>query len=58
MAQLLSFLMLLNMLGAMTVVPAFYSILRPKVATALLTEDQVTALHLQREAERRKGLRD
>ena len=58
MAQLLTVLMIVNMLGAILVVPAFYSILRPKVATALLTDEQRTALNLQREAERRKGLID
>jgi predicted RND superfamily exporter protein len=58
MALLLSILMVINMLGAITVVPAFYSILRPQVATALLTEEQRNALTLQREAERRKGLID
>jgi predicted RND superfamily exporter protein len=40
MAQLLSILMVINMLGAITVVPTFYSILRPKVATELLREEQ------------------
>ena len=40
MAQLLVILMVINMLGAITVVPAFYSILRPSVATALLSEEQ------------------
>jgi predicted RND superfamily exporter protein len=34
MAFLLAILMALNMFGAITVVPTFYSILRPKVATA------------------------
>ena len=58
MAQMLSILMVINMLGAITVVPAFYSILRPSVATALLTDEQREALRLQREAERRKGLLD
>ena len=58
MAQLLSILMVINMLGAITIVPAFYSILRPSVATALLTDEQREALRLQREAERRKGLLD
>ena len=58
MAQLLSILMVINMLGAITVVPAFYSILRPRVATALLTDEQRKAIALQREAERRKGLID
>ena len=58
MAWLLTILMVINMLGAITVVPAFYSILRPKVATALLSDEQRAALALQREAERRKGLLD
>lgn len=35
MAQLLVVLMIINMLGAITIVPAFYSIFRPKVATRL-----------------------
>ena len=58
MAWLLSILMVINMFGAITVVPAFYSILRPSVATALLTDEQRAALELQREAEKRKGLID
>jgi len=58
MAQLLVFLMVLNMFGAITVVPAFYSILRPKVATALLTDEQREALRMQREREQRLGLDD
>ena len=58
MARLLSILMVINMFGAITVVPAFYSILRPKVATALLSDEQMEAMRLQREAERRKGLID
>jgi predicted RND superfamily exporter protein len=58
MARLLSILMVINMFGALTIVPAFYSILRPKVATALLTDEQQEAIRLQREAERRKGLID
>ena len=58
MAQLLVILMIINMLGALTVVPAFYSIMRPKVATALLTEDQMEALEAHKELERQKGLRD
>jgi len=58
MARLLCILMVINMFGAITVVPAFYSIVRPKVATALLTDEQREALRLQREAERRKGLID
>jgi predicted RND superfamily exporter protein len=35
MAQLLVVLMIINMLGAITIVPAFYSIFRPKAATGL-----------------------
>ena len=58
MAYLLVMLMILNMLGAITVVPAFYSILRPKVATALLTEEQREALRIQKEREKKLGLRD
>ncbi len=50
--------MVINMFGAITVVPAFYSILRPKVATALLSDEQMEALRLQRQAEQRKGLLD
>jgi hypothetical protein len=51
MAFLLVILMALNMFGAISVVPAFYSILRPKVATALLTEDQREAIRSQKERE-------
>jgi predicted RND superfamily exporter protein len=58
MAQLLVILMIINMLGAITVVPAFYSILRPKVATALLTDEQREAIRVQKERERKLGLRD
>jgi predicted RND superfamily exporter protein len=58
MAQLLVILMVINMLGAITVVPAFYSILRPRVATALLTEEQREAIRIQKEREKRLGLRD
>ena len=58
MAYLLVMLMILNMIGAITVVPAFYSILRPKVATALLTEEQREALRIQKEREKKLGLRD
>jgi predicted RND superfamily exporter protein len=57
MAQLLVILMIINMLGAITVVPAFYSILRPKVATALLSEEQRVLLEAQKERERKLGLR-
>ena len=58
MAQMLCILMVINMFGAITVVPAFYSIARPKVATALLTDDQRAAIVRQKEIERRKGLGD
>jgi len=58
MARMLCILMVINMLGAMTVVPAFLSIFRPKVATALLSEDQKAALRRQKEIEHQKGLWD
>jgi len=38
MAQLLVILMVINMIGAITIVPAFYSIIKPKFAQALLEE--------------------
>jgi hypothetical protein len=56
MALMLSILMVINMLGAITVVPALYSIARPKVATALLTDDQRAAIQRQKEIEHQKGL--
>jgi hypothetical protein len=55
MAQLLVILMVVNMLGAITVVPTFYSILRPRVATALLSEEQKEAIRIQKEHERQVG---
>jgi predicted RND superfamily exporter protein len=58
MAQLLTLLMIVNMLGAITVVPTFYSILRPKVATALLTPEQEAVLEAQKERERKVGLHE
>jgi len=58
MAQLLVILMVINMLGAITIVPAFYSILRPKVATALLTEEQIEMIRIQKQREIEQGLRD
>jgi uncharacterized protein len=58
MAQLLSILMVINMLGAITMVPALYAVFRPKVATALLTDEQREAMRRQKEAERKKGLID
>ena len=39
MAQLLTVLMAINMLGAITVVPAFYSIVRPRVVTSMLRSE-------------------
>jgi hypothetical protein len=58
MAKMLCILMVINMFGALTVVPAFYSIFRPKVATALLTQDQLEAIQRQKETERARGIRD
>jgi predicted RND superfamily exporter protein len=58
MAQLLVFLMVLNMFGAITIVPTFYSIMRPRVATALLDEAQIEAMHAQKDRERERSLRD
>ncbi len=58
MARMLCILMVINMFGAITVVPAFYSIARPKVATALLTDEQREAIRMQKELERKRGLRD
>jgi predicted RND superfamily exporter protein len=58
MALMLCIVMVINMLGAMTVVPAVLSIFRPKVTTALLSEDQKAAIRHQKEIERRRGLRD
>jgi hypothetical protein len=58
MAYLLVMLMILNLVGALTVVPAFYSILRPKVATALLTDEQRESIRIQKEREKKLGLRD
>ena len=58
MARMLCILMVINMFGAITVVPAFYSIARPKVATALLTDEQRESIKAQKELERKRGLRD
>jgi predicted RND superfamily exporter protein len=60
MAQLLSILMVFNMLGAITIVPAFFSVLgtRTMGTVAELTEEQKEAIRLQRELERKKGLID
>jgi hypothetical protein len=55
MAYLLVILMIINMLGAITVVPTFYSILRPSVATALLTDEQREAIRLQKELESKRN---
>ncbi len=56
MAYLLVILMIINMLGAITVVPTFYSILRPSVATALLTDEQREAMRVQKQLEHKKGM--
>jgi predicted RND superfamily exporter protein len=40
MAQLLSILMVFNMMGAITIVPAFYCVLRPKNTASLLTQEE------------------
>jgi predicted RND superfamily exporter protein len=60
MAQLLSILMVFNMLGAITIVPAFFSVLgkRGMGTVAELTEEQREALRIQKEIERKKGLID
>jgi predicted RND superfamily exporter protein len=58
MAYLLVILMVLNMFGALTIVPSFYSILRPKVATALLTDEQREMIRAQKDREKQLGLRD
>jgi len=58
MALLLSILMIINMIGGIVVVPAFYSVFRPKVATALLTEEQLESLRLHKELEKKHGLAD
>ena len=58
MAQLLTLLMIVNMLGAIIIVPTFYSILRPRVATALLSDEQKEAMRLHQERERKLGLHD
>ncbi len=56
MAQLLAILMVINMLGAITVVPTFYSVMRPKVATALLTDEQMESFRAHKELEAKRGL--
>jgi len=54
----LTLLMIVNMLGAIIIVPTFYSILRPRVATALLSDEQREAMRLHEELERKLGLHD
>ena len=60
MAQLLSILMVFNMVGAITIVPAFFSVLgkRGMGSVAALTADQREAMRIQREMERKKGMID
>jgi len=50
MSQLLVILMVINMIGAITIVPAFYSIIQPGFARALMTDEQ---LEMMREREDR-----
>jgi hypothetical protein len=40
MAQLLVILMIINMIGAITIVPAFYSIIQPSFARGLMREGE------------------
>jgi hypothetical protein len=60
MAQLLSILMVFNMIGAVTVVPAFFAVLgeRGMGSVAEMTPEQREALRVHKELERRKGLID
>jgi hypothetical protein len=60
MAQLLSILMVFNMIGAITIVPAFFAVLgeRGMGSVAELTAEQREAIRIQRELERKKGLID
>ena len=50
MAQLLVILMVINMIGALTIVPALYSIIQPGFARALLTDEQREMLREREEA--------
>ncbi len=56
MAQLLVILMVINMIGALTSVPAFYSIIRPKFAKKELSPEVREKLRLHRELEQKRGL--
>jgi predicted RND superfamily exporter protein len=58
MAQLLTLLMIVNMLGAIIIVPTFYSILRPRVATALLSPEMAEMVRVQKQREQELGLHD
>jgi len=60
MAQLLSILMVFNMIGAVTMVPAFFSVLgeRGMGSVAELTAEQREAIQIHRELERKRGLID
>jgi predicted RND superfamily exporter protein len=49
MAQLLVILMVINMIGAITIVPAFYSIIQPKFARGLMTDEQLEAARQREE---------
>jgi hypothetical protein len=49
MARLLIILMVINMIGALTIVPAFYSIIQPKFARALMSDEQREAMRRREE---------
>ena len=55
MAQLLVILMVINMIGALTAVPAFYSIIRPKFAAMDLSDEEREKMRLHREPEVKRG---
>lgn len=56
MAQLLVILMVINMVGALTAVPAFYSIIRPKFSQVDLSDEEREKIRLHRELEVKRGL--
>jgi predicted RND superfamily exporter protein len=56
MAQLLVILMVINMIGALTSVPAFYAIIRPPFALAEMSAHEREKLRLHRELEMKRGL--
>jgi len=56
MAQLLVILMVINMVGALTAVPAFYAIIRPTFSQAEISPEEREKLRLHRELEKKRGL--